>query len=77
MTFLNKLKFCAKGEDTYADCYLLKLKLEQNIKEKAELPDSLGDTEINVITLEERADQIEGYNEVIHECKKHFDIHVA
>lgn len=72
-----KLKVRAKGEDTCADCYMLKLRLDRIAKEKADLLDQLDDDEIDGITPEDLAEQIEGYDEVILECKKHFEMHVA
>ena len=39
--------------------------------------DQLDDDEINRITPEDSAKQIEGYDEVILECKRHSKMHVA
>lgn len=72
-----KLKVRAKGEDTCADCYHLKLKLERIAREKAQLLEPLDDEEIDGITPEDLAEMIEGYDEVIQECKKHFKMHTA
>ena len=64
-----KLKVRAKGEDTCADCYLLKLKLLRLAKQKAELLSSLDNDEADGITPEDLAEMIEGYNETMEECK--------
>ena len=72
-----KLRVRSKGEDTCPDCYLLKLKLDRIAREKAELLSGLDPEEIDGITPEDLAEQIEGYDEIIRECRKHFDMHVA
>ena len=58
-----------------ADCYHLKLKLERIAREKAELLEPLDNDEIGGITPEDLAEMIEGYDEVIQDCKKHFTMH--
>ena len=76
-THFPKLKVRAKGEDTCANCYMLKLKLVRIAREKAALLEPLDDDEIDGITPEDLAEMIEGYEETIRECKKHFQMHVA
>ena len=63
-----KLKVRAKGRDTCADCYLLKLKLARFAKQKAQLLDTLDDGKIDGVTPEDLAEAMEGYDEVISEC---------
>ena len=76
-THFPKLKVRAKGEGTCANCYLLKLKLARFAKQKAQLLDTLDDNEIDGVTPEDLAEAMEGYDEVIKECKKHVEIHTA
>ena len=59
------MKVRAKGEDTCADCYLLKLKLDRITREKAQLLDGLADDELAEIAPETLAQEREGYNETI------------
>ena len=72
-----KLKVRAKGEDTCTDCYLLNQKLARIARQKAELLEQLDDGELDGITPEDLNAEIEGYQEVIDECKKHVDMHTA
>ena len=72
-----KLKVRAKDEDTCTDCYLLNQKLARIARQKAELLEQLDDGELDGITPEDLNAEIEGYQEVIDECKKHVDMHTA
>ena len=46
-------------------------------KQKAELLSSLDDDEVDGITPEDLAEMIEGYDEVMSECRKHIEMHTA
>jgi hypothetical protein len=72
-----KLKVRAKGEDTCTDCYLLNQKLARLAREKSALLESFDDDELDGITPEDLNAEIEGYQEVIDECKKHVQMHTA
>ena len=57
------------------NCYLLKVKLARFVKQKAELLANLDDEDIDGVTPDDLAEAIEGYNELINECKKHAKMH--
>ena len=46
-------------------------------REKAQLLDGLANDELAEIAPQMLAEEIEGYNETICECKKHIEMHVA
>ena len=57
--------------------YIFNPKVNRITREKAQLLDGLADDELAEITPEMLAEEIEGYNETICECKKHIEMQVA
>ena len=73
-----KLRIRKSGEDTCTDCYKLRLRLSILTRKRDEALRALEDDDmLDSITPDELLKEIDGYDELIAECRKHVEMHQA